>query len=129
LAIIPAAPIAGSAVPGLVVDLRVRSIDAGQGRSIEREESLRQHARWMGMPAAAMPVVEAGGTECKVLWRIPAAALVVRGEGRDGRTRTNKPVLWHFDVLCDLVGGQNGPKKSVDENFGRNLSSFIIMYR
>jgi hypothetical protein len=32
-------------------------------------------------------------------------------------------------VLCDLVGGQNGPKKSVDENFGRNLSSFIIRYR
>jgi hypothetical protein len=27
-----------------------------------------------------------------------------------------------------LVGGQNGPKKSVDENFGRNLSSFIISY-
>jgi hypothetical protein len=32
-------------------------------------------------------------------------------------------------VLSELVEGQNGPKKSVDENFGRNLSSFIIRYR
>jgi hypothetical protein len=29
----------------------------------------------------------------------------------------NKPVPWHFAVLCDFVGGQNGPIKNVDKTF------------